>query len=166
MRTKIIVFVNAATILLLSGCASEPVAITPIGPEPIGQNTYVPKGYIQVFSDTEEHVIGDGPPFYPHTGYNIYDEAGNRVQYVANHIGNMDELPTLVQIPMGNYKVVAESSAYGRVTVPVVIQSGKSNILHLDRGWRPPSTMSSNEVVRLPDGEAAGWSSEITKSSE
>ena len=166
MKTKIIVFANAAIILLLSGCASKPVAITSIGPEPTSQKAYFPKGYIQVFSDTEEHVIGDGPPFYPHTGYNIYDQAGNRVLYVANHIGNMDELPTLVQIPIGNYKVVAESSAFGRVTVPVVIQSGKSTVVHLDRGWRPSSNMFPNEVVRLPDGEAAGWSSEITKSSE
>jgi hypothetical protein len=153
----------AAMIPLVAGCASQPVAVSPVGPEPASQAAYVPSGYLKVFSDTEEHVIGDGPHYYPHMGYNIYDNAGKRVEYVPNHIGNMDETPTLVRIPVGDYKVVAESSAYGRVTVPIIVQSGKTTVLHLDRGWRPASNISSTEVVRLPDGEAVGWSSALTK---
>jgi len=71
-----------------------------------------------------------------------------------------------VKIPTGNYKVVAESAAYGRVTVPVVVQAGKVTVIHLDRGWRPVSTVSINELVRLPDGEAVGWRSSLAKASE
>ena len=145
---------------LLAGCASTPVALAPVGPEPANNHeSYISKGYIKVFSDTETHEIGDGPAYYPHTGYNIYDESGKRLQYVANHIGDMDESPSLVKIPKGNYAVVAESSAYGRVSVPVVVQAGKTTILHLDQGWRPSAMISTNELVRLPDGEAVGWSS-------
>jgi hypothetical protein len=153
------------------GCSSTPVALTMVGPEPTSQKTQIVKGdgaagCLQVFSDTKAHSIGSDLTYYRHMSYNIYDRAGKRVKYVPNHIGVTDEKPSLVTLPQGNYKVVAESSAYGRVTVPVVIQADKTTVLHLDRGWRPASNISSNEVVRFPDGEAVGWSTAITKASE
>lgn len=149
----------AAIIPLVAGCATKPIALSPVGPEPAKTVAYAPSGYIKVFSDTEEHVIGDGPHYYPHTGYTIFEKTGRSVEYVPNHIGDMDEVPTLVRIPVGDYKIVAQSSAYGRVTVPVIVQSGKTTVLHLDRGWSPAANIASNKLVRLPDGEAVGWSS-------
>jgi hypothetical protein len=157
MKTKLFTLVGAASTGLLAGCASQPVALSPIGPEPVQHTSTAGIGYLQVFSDTETHVIGDGLPYYPHTGYNIYDQSGARVQYVPNHVGNMDESPMLVRVPAGNLKIVAESSAYGRVTVPVVIEGGRTTVIHLDREWQPAANASSNELVRLPNGEAVGW---------
>jgi hypothetical protein len=159
MKLADIKWLSAAIITLVAGCVSQPVALLPVGPEPAEHVTYASTGCLEVFSDTEERVIGDGPHYYPHLGYNIYDNSGKRVEYVPNHLGDMDEAPTLVRIPVGDYQVVAESSAYGRVTVPIVVQSGKTTVLHLDRGWIPAANILSNEVVRFPDGEAVGWSS-------
>jgi hypothetical protein len=159
MKTINTVLAAMLIVPLLAGCASTPIAIATVGPGPTSQKDHYGDGYIKVFSNTKKHRIGDGPAYYTHTGYSLYDESGNRIQYVANHIGEMDESPSLVTIPAGNYKVVANSSAYGRVTVPVVVQGGEITVLHLDRGWRPASTVSTNELVRLPDGEAVGWSS-------
>jgi hypothetical protein len=166
MKTKLTMMAAMVILPLLAGCASTPIALAPVGPGPTNQKDYYSKGYLKVFSDTKTHLIGDGPPYYTHTGYSIYNESGTRLQYVANHIGEMDESPSLVKIPTGNYKVVAESAAYGRVTVPVVVQAGKVTVIHLDRGWRPVSTVSINELVRLPDGEAVGWRSSLAKASE
>ncbi|HSY18786.1 MAG TPA: hypothetical protein VK815_10650 [Candidatus Acidoferrales bacterium] len=165
MKTKLFTLICAAGISLLAGCASQPVALSPVGPEPENHASTAGIGYLQVFSDTETHVIGDGPPYYPHTGYNIYDQSGARIKYVPNHIGNMDESPTLVRVPAGNMKIVAESSAYGRVTVPVVIEGGRTTVVHLDREWQPSSNAASNKLVRLPDGEAVGWRDATAQSS-
>jgi len=79
------------------------------------------------------------------------------VKFVSNHMGDTDESPARVTIPAGRYNIVAESSSYGRVTVPVVIQQDRTTVVHLDGAWKPSSSTSSNEVVRLPDGEAIGW---------
>jgi hypothetical protein len=162
MKTKLIPFFGAAGIALLAGCASQPVALSPVGPS-AQDRAIAGVGYLQVYSDTETHNIGDGPPYCPHTGYNIYTPSGVRVKYVPNHIGDMDETPTMVRIPAGDYNVVAESSAYGRVTVPVVIEGGHRTAVHLDREWKPSRT---NEVVRLPDGEPVGWSDATAKVSD
>jgi len=71
----------------------------------------------------------------------------------------MDEWPDEVPLAAGNYNIVAESTCCGLVTVPVVIQQGKTTIVHLDRNWWPPSKTDTNQLVFLPDGEPVGWSS-------
>jgi hypothetical protein len=166
MKTKTILCLGAAIMPFLAGCASTPVALSPVGPEPTSRAAAVPRGGLRVFSDTEAHVIGDGPAYYTHTGYSILDEFGKVVKYVPNHIGDMDESPSMVAVPAGDYKIVAESSSYGRVTVPVLIEEGKTTSIHLDREWRPSANVASNELVYLPDGEAIGWSTSPAKSSE
>jgi hypothetical protein len=166
MKIKTVALIGTAVIPLLTGCVSQPITLSPVGPGPVSHAEYLPKGHLQVFSDTETHVVGDGPPYYTHTGYSIHDESGKVVQFVPNHTGDMDESPTMVTVPAGDYKIVAESSSYGRVTVPVLVQEGKTTVIHLDRDWKPPSNASTNELVHLPDGEAIGWSSSTAKSSE
>jgi hypothetical protein len=157
MKIKRIALIGALIIPLVAGCVSTPVTLNSVGPEPIKPEAFIPKGYLQVFSDTDTIQDGDGPPYYPHTGYSIHDEYGKVVQFVPNHIGDMDESPSIVTIPSGHYNIVAESSAYGQVTVPVVIQEGRSTVVHLDRDWRPSANISTNELVYLPNGEALGW---------
>jgi hypothetical protein len=88
------------------------------------------------------------------------------VQFVPNHASDMDEWPDDVSLPASNYNVVAESTWCGQVTVPVVIQKGKTTVVHLDDNWWPSSKTSTNQLVYLPNGEAVGWSSSIAKPSE
>ncbi len=159
MKIKIISIVTASIIPVFSGCASEPpIALAPVGPGPAASRPAMASGYLQVFSDTETHQIGDDNYYYPHTGYSIHDQSGKVVQYVPNHIGDMDEAPSLVNVPAGKYNIVARSASYGRVTVPVIIESGRTTVVHLDRDWKTTANNNSGQVVRLPDGEAVGWS--------
>jgi len=53
------------------------------------------------------------------------------VKFVPNHASNMDEWPDQVKLPAGNYSLVAESSGYGLVTVPVAIAAGKTTVVRL-----------------------------------
>ena len=79
------------------------------------------------------------------------------MKIVLNHTGDMDESPAVVTIAAGRYDIVAESSSYGRVMVPVVIQRGRRTIVHLDGDWKPPSNTSPSALVHFPNGEAVGW---------
>jgi hypothetical protein len=157
MKTKLMIPIVAAIIsLLVAGCASKPVVLPPVGPAPENQ-TYIPaKGYLRVFSDTEPHEIGENFYYYPHKSYLIYTESGQQFKYVANHVGDMDESPARVSIPAGRYYVLADSSSYGRVKVPVIIEAGRMTVVHLDSAWRSSRSRQTG-VVRLPNGEPVGW---------
>ena len=154
MKTSILP--AALAVALVSGCASQPIVLSPVGPAPVQAEAHVSMGRLQVFSATETHPDGDNTYYYPHTGYSILSDSGQMVKYVHNHVGTMDESPSLVTIPTGHYRVVAQSESYGRVTVPVVIKSGRTTTVHLERDWKPVA-QTPGEVVRLPDGEAVGW---------
>jgi hypothetical protein len=157
MKTACFSLLGAGLIVLLAGCASTPIAVSPVGPEPTSSSALTPKGYLKVFSDTETHIIGDNAYYYPHTGYTILDGSDRLLGYVPNHLGNMDETPSIVTIPVGHYKIKAESASYGRVTVPVIVAQGRSTVVHLDGYWRPSSNAATNAMVFFPDGEAVGW---------
>ena len=176
MKTIWIAFPGIALISFLNGCASTPTALAPVGPNPAGTVTSVPEGspgHLQVFSATEksppfasDDIFDQTFPINLHTGYAITDAAGHRFKFVPNHASDLDEWPDDVRLPAGVYKIKAVSSWCGQVTMPVVIQNGKTTIIHLDNNWWPPSSAVANQLVYLPDGEAAGWSSSISKSSE
>lgn len=145
------------------------MVLAPVGPDATSRAEPGSKGYLQVFSATEKSppITSDDPTYFDlHSGYDINDESGKSVKFVPNHASNMDEWPDEVRLNAGKYNIVAESTCCGLVTVPVVIQQGKTTIVHLDRNWWPPSKTATNRLVFLPDGEAVGWSSSIMKSSE
>lgn len=144
---------------LLAGCASKPVVISPVGPGPARHQASFSRGFLKVYSDTETHEIGDNSYYYPHTGYAIYAASGVPLKRVANHVGDMDESPMLVAMPVGHYTIEAESAAYGRVRVPVVVEDGRITTVHLNRDGKAPPKASADELVRLPDGEIVGWHS-------
>ncbi len=158
MKTKYRTLAGAAVAAaFMAGCASTPVAVAPVGPEPIPPAAFVPQGYLEVFSDTELHVLGQYTYYYPHTGYSIRESSGRVVEFVPNHVGNMDEMPTRVTLAGGKYNIVAESASYGRVTVTVLIEPGRTTVVHLDGNWKPSTGVDANKLVLLPDGEAVGW---------
>ncbi|MDR3457669.1 MAG: hypothetical protein P4N60_09500 [Verrucomicrobiae bacterium] len=146
MKMPNITLVCAAIMPLLAGCASHSTALSPAGPSPasrIAAAAENSKGYLQVFSATEKSLPSasdDQVYFNLHSGYEINDATGKCVKFVANHASDLDEWPNQVTLPSGNYNLVAQSSAYGQVTVPIVVETGKTTIVHLDNNWSPPAT--------------------------
>jgi hypothetical protein len=140
------------------GCSSEPrLTVTePVGP---GRSEAVRQGALQVYTATEQHASGDNTFYYPHTSYLIYNNQGQKVQSVVNHVGTMDESPSVVHLPAGSYVVWAEAEGYGRVRIPVVVTSSRTTVLHLERGWEPPKEAQPSDLVRMPDGQPIGWKS-------
>jgi hypothetical protein len=85
---------------------------------------------------------------------------GRLLKRVRNARDGNDREPTLVSLPPGRYEIQAEAEDYAgtlEVRVPVIIQAGRTTAAHLSGGWRPQRQYTGNEVVRLPDGEIAGW---------
>ena len=78
----------------------------------------------------------------------------------------MDESPDQVTLPPGNYYIVAQSSWCGLVTAPVVVDKGNVTVVHLDGDWWRPSRTSTDRLVSLRNGEAAGWSAPISRLSK
>ncbi len=171
-----------AGLLWLVGCASEPsVALRePVGPAPAGQAKTSDEGYLQVYSARlKEGNLA--PSFtawewdywdYPfqknaftyglaHTDYVILTKDGHEFRYVRNATNPADPQPALVPLPPGRYEVKAEAEETdGRlvdVTLPVLIEPGRTTVAHLSGHWKPKAHFTESDVVRLPDGQIAGW---------
>jgi len=147
----------ASAAAILTGCASQPVVLAPVGPcsanhEPIG-----PNGHLQVFTLMEQQTEGDEALWYQHSAYIIYDEQGRRVRHVGNTVGKWDETPQMVTLPVGRYSVKARAEGCLAVNAPVVIETGKTTVVHLESGWRAPAAPPGTDIVRAPTGYAVGW---------
>ena len=128
---------TAGLLLLLSCCflqgqARAGVTLPEVGPRDPGQYDKVSVGYLTVFSSTEETQWGDGPYYYVHTGYRIYDSAGKAVKWIANHDTSTDEAPEKVELAPGRYTIWAQSDKDGYVKVPVVIKLARTTAVHLE----------------------------------
>ena len=141
------------------GCASAPVVLAPVGPCSAKYEPSDPNGHLQVFSAMEAQGEGDDSVWYQHSAYVIYGPQGKRIKYVGNTIGKLDETPQTVTLPAGRYTVKARAEGYGHVLVgmPVVIEPGKTTVVHLESGWNPPPAPPGTEIVRAPSGYAVGW---------
>jgi hypothetical protein len=148
---------GAGLVSLLIGCASAPVALAPVGPNPAGAGNGTSGGGLQVFSSLAARSEGDNPAWYQHTGYCIYDLQGKLVRRVNNTIGYYAEAPRRVALPAGNYLVKARAGDYPRVDVPVTIVPGRTTKIHLDDSWKPPAATPMTRLVCLPNGNPAGW---------
>lgn len=143
-------------LLLLNNCATRPpIVLEVVGPASPGRSG-TGKGYLQVYSATDK--VQDGKlDFYPHTGYTVYDATNKFVHYTPNRIGNTDPVPVTISLTAGTYKVVARAELYGRVTVPVKIDTGRLTVVYLERGGMPEKIRPKNrEFVTLPNGDFVG----------
>lgn len=170
MKLKMIVLLGSASIPILCGCMGSPTQLSTVGPDPAGRAWAGAKGGLQVFSATETRAnelvtVDYHGYFHPHSGYDVKDESGKTVRFVPNHASIMDEWPEQVALPAGHYNVVAESARCGLVTVPVLIEPGKTTVVHLDGNWWPSSKTTAKQLVCLPNGESVGWSSSAANSS-
>lgn len=154
---------NAAVVLTAmlaaTGCSTaHHLAVTqPVGP---GKLAAMQTGTLQVYTATEEHADGDNSYSYPHTRYLVYDGHGQEVESVRNHLGIMDETPSLTYLAPGSYVVVAKAEGYGRVRIPVVVEANRTTVVHLERGWKAPENAQASDLVQMPDGKPIGWRSE------
>jgi hypothetical protein len=118
----------------LQGQATADVTLPVVSPAEPGQNDKVSVGYLTVFSSTEEAQWGEGPYYYVHTGYRIYDSTGKAVKWITNHDSSTDEAPEKVELAPGKYTIWAQSDKDGYVKVPVVIKLARTTSVHLENG--------------------------------
>jgi hypothetical protein len=89
------------------------------------------QGYLKVYSASDEVKDGD-TRYFPHTPYIIYTIDGQFFKSVENHRSANDEIPELVSLPVGSYRVIARSVRGGYVRILVVIKKDKETVLDLD----------------------------------
>jgi hypothetical protein len=97
------------------------------------------QGYLKVYSASDEVKDGD-TRYFPHTPYVIYTIDGKLFKNVKNHLSEDDEIPELVALPVGSYRVVARSLRGGYVRILVVIKEQQETVLDLDL-WYPNTQM-------------------------
>jgi hypothetical protein len=159
------VYILLATglVSLLVGCSSTPVALAPVGPNPVDIESMDSKGALQVFSSLTGRSEGDNPTWHKHTEYYIYNLHGKLLKHVDNTIGHYENAPRPVALPAGRYLVKAHAKDYFWVNVPVTIERGRTTRVHLDDNWKLPANTPKTELVSMPNGNPVGWRAESTK---
>ena len=150
-------FVLAAA-SVMTACASAPreAVATPVGPEPKSAGPLVPEGCLVVFSALAPMNMVDAD-YELHSSYTIYDSQGKRLKRVPNHLGSLDQDPTPVYLPAGQYQVMARGSGYRLLSVPVVVRKSDTTAVYLDgTGDALARKAQAKDVVRR-DGEVIGW---------
>ncbi len=145
----------------LSACGTAPLRTEPVGAAP-AKTTNLGRGYLRVYSATEEHHADNTTVFRPHTDYWLRYPNG-RLEWIRNHLGRADENPARVSLPAGSYEVLADSEDYGRVEVPVNIEPRETTMVYLDGG--APKRLDSgagDNLARLPNGQILGWRTGVT----
>lgn len=154
---SIFVLLGTGLISLLVGCSSTLVVLAPVGPNPVGVESMVSQGKLQVFSDLVGRTEGDNPTWYQHTAYYIYDLHGKMVRHVDNTIGRYEQAPCQVALPAGRYLVKAKANDFLWAAVPVTIERGRMTKVHLAENWKPPLNTPKRELVSMPNGNPIGW---------
>lgn len=141
--------------------AASPLTVVdqPVGPTPPSAHPSPRVGYLMVYSATEDTGInGDSIHYYPHTDYDIFSTDGKRIKSVSNSISQFDEQPAKVALPSGLYKVRARSEKDGWMMITVIIKTGQTTTLDLDRNNSGNSEdLASNDAVKSPSGSAIGY---------
>lgn len=149
--------ISLGTVLLFISCASAPstfVAET-VGPARVVSNQQQESGFLTVYSATVWMTDGDSPTSLRHTDYEIDMPDGR----FFDSVSNSSEEPTRATLPTGAYTVVAQSDTSGTVSVPILIESGQTTVLHLERegDWQEASAVRNSDLVRLPNGQPIGF---------
>jgi hypothetical protein len=148
----------------LSGCAAgrNGMALDTVGP-PLSQPTAAnsTNGTLVVYSAYEVNAdFNSRDPNRPeYSDYRILTNGGKLLQRVHNDSGTAIQDPVAVGLPPGKYRVSARANGYGYVTIPVIIETQQTTILHLEGGssWPDESAFNQTNAVRLPDGQIIGW---------
>jgi len=144
--------------LLLPACSFHPrqAVLPPVGPAPERSSTPGNTGYLVVYSAWSNFV--DQGSTGHHSRYTITSDDGRISREIINHVDRFDEGPIRLPLSPGPYHVRARSAHFGRVTVPVVIQSHQTTFVYLDGSGHPEAPQAQRtDAVKLPDGEIVGW---------
>lgn len=164
MQLKIL-YLTLGIAPLLTSCASQPIALAPVGPHPVSWSHIQPvagTGQLQVFTETDEYEYDHDVPYFPHRDYQIYTEDGQRLRRVWNAQDHEDEMPAVVDLPAGRYLVKADAEFYGTVSVPVVIRPNQLTKVILQPGWKPGNAVAASDLVQMPNnGYFIGWRADI-----
>src|SRR5689334_9473189 len=103
---------------LCVSCKTQPaLVLQTVGPSAsavsLGRLDSSGDGFLKVFSATETRHVGSQSKYYPHTDYIIYNTNGGTFRWVENSFGPMDEVPALVEMPAGPYRIRAQDDEYG-----------------------------------------------------
>ena len=160
----IYVLVALAVVQAGSGCTPiQPLVLSDlIGPrQPMMGDDSSSGGTLIVYSDTDGPVF-DAAEYSPHSGYKLYTMEGQLVRSVANRDRTISREPATVDLPVGQYKVIARAPNFGFVTVPVVIEKNLTTIVDLNGDVLPRSLPANEKWVRLPNGQVIGSKSELS----
>ena len=158
--------VGVLAVGLLAGCAGtrHALALGAIGPAPAITSGEGAEGSLQVFSAFDPTPDLQRTPYRRrHTAYRILAGKDHHlVREVANDNGTSAGGPQRVDLPVGEYTVIARANSYGTVTVPVIIRPRQLTTVHLEGGvwWPKGLAIEDSDPVRLPGGEIAGWRAE------
>ena len=160
-------FYLLGAIPLLASCASHPITLAPVGPNPFaGRSPDGGTGHLQVFSSLAEESDDQNqgstdPVWFQHTDYTIYDARGKLVEHVENIAGHYSASPRLVSLQPGSYVVRARTTEGLAVNIPVVIERERTTRVHLDENWKLPPGTPKTEIVSAPGGYAVGWRADL-----
>jgi hypothetical protein len=148
----------------LAGCTTgkQGVALDTVGPSLFQPAlSYSINGTLVVFSayDSNPSFINRNSRSPVYSDYNILTKNGRPLERVHNNTGTLLQDPVAVELPSGKYQVIALANGYGRVTIPVVVEAGRTTMIHLEGGgfWPDESLFNETNAVRLPDGLVVGW---------
>jgi hypothetical protein len=134
--SKAALLIGALTLCLCASTAAQARDRDPLFPGAVrpgnwDYHTESRQGYLKVYSASDEVRDGD-TRYFPHTSYVIYTIDGKLFKSVKNHCSGDDEIPELVSLPVGSYRVVARSLRGGYVRILVVIKEDQETVLDLD----------------------------------
>ena len=118
---------------VLSGCATRTSLVVHdrIGPQRPAVARRSAGGELLVYSATYAATLEQSE--YPvHTNYTIATPDDKVIERVRNEAGSFYANPMSVELPPGEYRVCAQYDRGGFVTVPVVIEQGKTTLVDLD----------------------------------
>jgi hypothetical protein len=116
---------------IAQGGDRDPLFPGAVGPGNWDYQTESRQGYLKVYSAID--VVRDGDArYFPRSSYVIYTIDGRLFKNVKNRRSADDEIPELVSLPVGSYRVVARSLRGGYVGTLVVIKEDQQTILNLD----------------------------------
>jgi hypothetical protein len=148
----------------LSGCVIDkhgPVLAT-VGPQDQSAFVNSTNGALVVYSAYDVNASfnnrDSSEPVY--SDYDIFSSNGNPLPRVHNNSGTLLQDPLAVELTPGKYNVLAFANGYvKKMLVPVIIEAGRTTIVHLEGGgfWPDESAFNQTNAVRLPDGVIVGW---------
>jgi hypothetical protein len=154
------IILSVIVLCLFMGCASAPVTLSAVGPNPFATPNGDQNGRLQVFSATEVQTDGDNPTLRQHTDYRILSSERKVLRRVCNSVGRYTDEVAAVRLPAGTYLIAARANDYSLVEVPVAIQRGLITTVSLDGSWKAPAGTPEGNIAYAPNGDAIGWRSQ------